>query len=148
MSFLVLDTCVVSELLKQWPSTVAALQGSFAPTPVRPYAISIVTRAELRVMGYLNGWGPQRAEVLRQLLAQCLEIPIDTDELVDAYARIEAYSLNKPVPGLPARGKSHTMGKNDLWIAATTHTLQGELLTRDGDFDHLHSVFFTVHKLS
>ena len=29
------------------------------------------------------------------------------------------------------------MGKNDLWIAATTLVVGGVLLTTDADFDHL-----------
>jgi predicted nucleic acid-binding protein len=29
------------------------------------------------------------------------------------------------------------MGKNDLWIAATTLVIGGALLTTDSDFDHL-----------
>jgi predicted nucleic acid-binding protein len=38
------------------------------------------------------------------------------------------------------------MGKNDLWIAATAHAMDAMLLTTDGDFDHLHNVFFEVQK--
>lgn len=147
MSYLVLDTCVIVDIIKLQPPALQALQGPFAPTPLRPYALSIVTRAELRVMAYLNNWGEKKAQTLQDILAQCIEIPIATDDIVDAYARIEAYSLNKPVPGLPKRGQSDTMGKNDLWVAATASVLHGELLTRDKDFDHLHGVFFTVHKI-
>ena len=36
------------------------------------------------------------------------------------------------------------MGKNDLWIAATTSVFNGTLLTTDGDFHHLHNTFFPV----
>lgn len=36
------------------------------------------------------------------------------------------------------------MGKNDLWIAATTSVLKAKLLTTDNDFDHLDGVFFEV----
>jgi len=38
------------------------------------------------------------------------------------------------------------MGKNDLWIAATAYALEAVLLTTNGDFDHLHNLFFEVKK--
>jgi tRNA(fMet)-specific endonuclease VapC len=40
------------------------------------------------------------------------------------------------------------MGKNDLWIAATTHLAQASLITTDADFDHLNGLYFPVIKLS
>jgi len=44
------------------------------------------------------------------------------------------------------------MGKNDLWIAATSSILNATLLTTDTGFDHLNSVFLTIfyidHKLT
>ena len=44
-----------------------------------------------------------------------------------AYAEIELSSIALGVK----------MGKNDLWIAATTLVIGGVLLTTDADFDHL-----------
>lgn len=57
MSYLVLDTDIISGIIKQDPVIVQALQNEFAPSPTRPYATSIVTRAELNVMAYFNSWG-------------------------------------------------------------------------------------------
>jgi len=37
------------------------------------------------------------------------------------------------------------MGKNDLWIAATTFVVDGILVTADKDFDHLANVYFPIH---
>jgi predicted nucleic acid-binding protein len=37
------------------------------------------------------------------------------------------------------------MGKNDRWIAATTHALQAELIMTDKDFIHSDNVFFKVN---
>ena len=51
--------------------------------------------------------------------------------LVDHYAEIDAH--------LQLRG--HKMGKNDLWIAATTVSLGATLLTTDRDFDELDPLF-------
>jgi predicted nucleic acid-binding protein len=45
----------------------------------------------------------------------------------NAYAEIELSSIALGVK----------MGKNDLWIAATTLVVGGVLLTTDADFDHL-----------
>jgi tRNA(fMet)-specific endonuclease VapC len=39
------------------------------------------------------------------------------------------------------------MGKNNLWIAATAALPGLKLVTTDGDFDHLHEVFFDLQKL-
>jgi predicted nucleic acid-binding protein len=40
------------------------------------------------------------------------------------------------------------MGKNDLWIAATTQVIGGVLLTTDGDFDHLSPTRIIVERIS
>lgn len=36
------------------------------------------------------------------------------------------------------------MGKNDLWIAATTYVTGSKLITSDKDFDHLDGEYFEV----
>ena len=36
------------------------------------------------------------------------------------------------------------MGKNDLWIAATTYVAGAKLITADKDFDHLDGEYFEV----
>ena len=74
-------------------------------------------------------------------------IPIIKRELLDAYAEIDTYSkgklIERPLPtGLTAR----KMGKNDLWIAATTYLTQATLITNDNDFDHLDGIYFKIIK--
>ncbi len=44
---------------------------------------------------------------------------------------------NDAPPPKPAR----SMGKNDLWIAATAHASGAVLVTTDRDFDHLHGIW-------
>lgn len=39
------------------------------------------------------------------------------------------------------------MGKNDLWIAATSHISGSRLVTTDDDFDHLDPGFISVDKV-
>jgi predicted nucleic acid-binding protein len=43
--------------------------------------------------------------------------------------------------------RARNMGKNDLWIAATTHLLNATLVTTDHDFDHLDPSFIQLHKI-
>jgi predicted nucleic acid-binding protein len=40
------------------------------------------------------------------------------------------------------------MGKNDIWIAATTSAIFATLITTDGDFEHLNGVFFDLIKVN
>jgi len=37
-----------------------------------------------------------------------------------------------------------TVGKNDLWIAATAQVTNSKLVTTDKDFDHLDGVFIDI----
>lgn len=149
MSYLVLDTDIISGIIKEDPVIVQRLETDLAPSTSRPYAVSIVTRAELGVLAYSNKWGGRREQMLNQLLGQCLEIPIASDDIVRAFAELEAFSRGKPVPGRPTRiGSAIKMGENDLWIAATTLVLGAELVTADNGFVHLDRVYFPVHKIS
>jgi len=54
---------------------------------------------------------------------------------------MDSYSKNK----LPRNqlGRSITMGKNDLWIAATSKVANAVLITIDGDFDHLNGIYLS-----
>lgn len=42
---------------------------------------------------------------------------------------------------------ARSMGKNDLWIAATASILSAKLLTTDNDFDHLDGVYLDLAKI-
>jgi predicted nucleic acid-binding protein len=44
-------------------------------------------------------------------------------------------------------GSARKMGKNDLWIAATAYSINGTLMTTDGDFDHLNGTLLDVIKV-
>ena len=45
---------------------------------------------------------------------------------------------------LSLRTTARNMGKNDLWIAATTYVTGSKLITSDKDFDHLDGEYFEV----
>ena len=94
----------------------------------------------------MNRWGKRRIEKIGQLLTQVIVADINSEEIVDRYAEIDAFSqgrLESAIPSFSARN----MGKNDLWIAATASVLNATLLTTDSDFDHLHNEFLSVAKI-
>lgn len=109
--------------------------------------ISVVTKAELLSLGKRLGWGGSKLEKLNRLLDKLYIIDINNSDhqLIKAYYTIDAYSQGN-LSEKPLNGSAKNMGKNDLWIAATAHVASAELVTMDGDFDHLHSEFITVHK--
>lgn len=107
--------------------------------------ISIVSQGEIYSLADQFGWGYSKQEQIHQILSQVHSIPIQSDALVQAYREIDTFSQAKHrslknVEGFSARN----MGKNDLWIAATTLVTGASLITTDLDFIHLHNVFFEV----
>lgn len=82
------------------------------------------------------------------MVANLRPIPIIKRDLLDAYAEIDTYSKGKLAERpLPTGYTARKMGKNDLWIAATTHLTQANLITNDNDFDHLEGIYFSIIKL-
>ncbi len=102
--------------------------------------ISSVTKGELMAFALNNNWGEKKKEKLNELLNKIFILDINSSDnaLFEAYAEIDSYSqsklLNQP---LPEGQNADKMGKNDLWIAATTKVSGATLITTDGDFDHL-----------
>lgn len=109
--------------------------------------ISVVTKAELLSLGKRRGWGNQKLAKLNRLLEKLYIIDINNSdtELIKAYYTIDAYSQGN-LEGRPLNDSAKNMGKNDLWIAATAFVANAELITMDGDFDHLNGEFLMVHK--
>ena len=99
-----------------------------APLPPR---ISIVTEGEARAFALQNRWGAAKISQLTFLLSTFTSVALDFPGLIDNYASLDTYS----------RTVGRRMGKNDLWIAATTRVTGAKLLTTDADFDHLHPAF-------
>ena len=64
-----------------------------------------------------------------------VDVSIGAPELLDAYVEIDCYSTGK------------SMGKNDLWIAATAKVTNATLVTTDGDFDHLNGSHIQLAKV-
>lgn len=96
--------------------------------------VSIVTVGEAIAFALKKKWNQQRQDGLMELVRTKL-VPIDINkpEILSAYAEIDHFSEQVVKP-------ARRMGKNDLWIAATAKVLNCELVTTDGDFDHLNGV--------
>ncbi len=110
--------------------------------------ISIVVFAEMKSLGKQRKWFVKKYDSVNNWLRKFLIIPLESEDLLEVYAEIDAYSQgkleNKPLPtGLSSRN----MGKNDLWIAATAYLLEATLITTDGNFDHLDKVYFDLVKI-
>jgi tRNA(fMet)-specific endonuclease VapC len=89
--------------------------------------ISVVTKGELKALAYKFEWGPDKHASLDTMLTGLPAADISHSSVHDAYASLDFTSMTLGVK----------MGKNDLWIAATTLVIGGVLLTTDNDFDHV-----------
>ena len=108
--------------------------------------ISYASVGESLAFALKNKWGVGKHEKLENLLDMFEALPISSRSLANAYAEIDAFSQGRH-PSLTSTFRARNMGKNDLWIAATTHLSEGTLLTTDNDFDHLMPDFLTVEKI-
>ena len=99
-------------------------------TETRPI-LSPVTEAELRSLAYQWRWGEARFEQMRFYLGYFGRAPLETPPMFESYALIDAFSERT----------GHSMGKNDVWIAAAAHVTGATLLTTDRDFLHLDDTF-------
>jgi len=124
---LVLDTNILLHLLRG-KKAAGFIEREYRISGRSPSAIiSVVTKGELKALGYKFNWGPTQHERLDAMLAGLPTADISHSAVWNAYAKIDLFSNAHGVK----------MGKNDLWIAATTLVVGGVLLTTDADFDHL-----------
>lgn len=109
--------------------------------------ISVVTEAEILSFAIQKNWGNPKILRIRSLLSKIIIVDINSsdNELLEAYSQLDAFSKGK-LSGKPLGSSSITMGKNDLWIAATAKAADAKLLTIDNDFDHLDGKFIQVKK--
>jgi tRNA(fMet)-specific endonuclease VapC len=148
MKRFILDTNICLAYIRGTSEFIKRIENEIELTSPNTFVIiSVVTKAELLSLGIQNGWGKKKIESLEKLLNKMIIIDInERDEmLMNAYATIDAFSqgkLNSEQLNMSARN----MGKNDLWIAATAHVSNAELLTTDSDFDHLNGKWITVYK--
>jgi tRNA(fMet)-specific endonuclease VapC len=93
--------------------------------------VSIISVGEVLALAKQNDWGQERQKLLAELVRTRL-VPVDINrpKILAAYADIDHYCERVLKPARP-------IGQNDIWIAATAHVLDCELVTTDKDFDHL-----------
>ena len=144
----ILDTNILIYLIRENTVVKTELSNRGIFEPENTVSVSIASFGEILSFALQNNWGERKMDNLEILITNLRPIPIIKRELVDAYAEIDTYSKGKlnerPLPnGLTAR----KMGKNDLWIAATTYLTQATLITNDNDFDHLEGIYFSIIKL-
>lgn len=107
--------------------------------------ISAVTIGEVRAFAARNRWGKIRTRKLLYLINAIEIVKVVEPSVQSAYVDIDIYSQNKHKSlTLPKRFSPRNMGKNDIWIAATSSALNTPLLTTDRDFEHLDGVFLEV----
>ena len=105
---------------------------------------SIICRGEILALAEKNGWGTKKRTRLEQVLNEVPTLDINKQTILDAYARIDAWTHGKPVrspQNMPPPKPAISMKQNDLWIAATAHASRATLLSTDRDFEHLHEVW-------
>jgi tRNA(fMet)-specific endonuclease VapC len=139
----IFDTNILIEYLRGNETTAQLLEQNDCFLPSNTAAISIVVQAELYAFAIKNKWGEKRINFLESLISQLLIIPIDSKAIVEKYAEIDAFSQGSLSERTLGRSAVN-MGKNDLWIAATTALINGSLVTTDNDFKHLENIYFPI----
>ena len=142
----VLDTNILLFYLRD-DKTKAYIEQQYDPlAAANNPIISIVTVGEIKALARKRQWGGKRLQAVEQLMSKFIIADIKYEPILNQYAEIDAFSqgaLSENPLGTSARN----MGKNDLWIAATTVVAEAALMTSDGDFDHLHDKLLEVIKI-
>lgn len=135
MKKFVLDTNILLHMVRN-SITWQKINQQFQPLSYQAN-VSVVTLVEILRIAKNNNWGKKKMQFLQNVLNQLKVIRIEED-LVVYYLEIEDFSQgkHKTIP-LPKGMSARNMGKNDIWIAATTQFIGATLLTTDKDFEHL-----------
>jgi tRNA(fMet)-specific endonuclease VapC len=124
----VLDTNIVLALLRNNQLGKAVDQAYALSGSLSRNFVCVVSVGELLSLAELAKWAAQKRSQLEASLQELVWIDINDRLVLDAYASIDSYSLSI----------GRTMGKNDLWIAASAAVTGAIRMTTDKDFNHLH----------
>lgn len=140
----VLDTNILLHYLRESPLSVW-IDAHYNPLDAgsNEAIISVVSIGEIKAIAKINRWGQKRLKNIELLCEELLITDINTEDLLERYAELDAFSQGKLIDH-PLKISSRNMGKNDLWIAATASILNAILLTTDQDFNHLHQEFLNL----
>lgn len=122
-----LDTNVLVHYVRQsviWQR----VSTTFSPLAVEPTpVVCVVTQGELRSLSLQWKWADKKLRQMEFCLGYFQPVSIDDRDIIHAYASIDSY----------CESVGQTMGKNDLWIAATAAATGATLITTDRDFDRV-----------
>jgi predicted nucleic acid-binding protein len=106
----VLDTNILLQYLRE--SELAALLDSrFDPLhPSNDAVLFIVSMGEIRAIAKINHWGKRRLDKIERLCEELLITDINSEDLIEKYAEIDAFSQGK-LAGKPVPFSSRNMGK-------------------------------------
>lgn len=107
-------------------------------------SVSVVTIGEIESLMLQRGHGEKKKQAFRKMLGHLTIVDINIEELISRYAEIDAYSQGKH-PKRSLSGSARNMGKNDLWIAATSSLYDLILITTGKDFEHLDGEFISLN---
>ena len=108
--------------------------------------ISLVSQVELKSFAVQNNWGKPRMNKIQILLDSLNVVDINSPLVLDKYVDIDTFSQRKHPTIVSPFKTPRNMGKNDIWIASTASVLSLQLVTTDGDYDHLNEVMLNVSK--
>jgi tRNA(fMet)-specific endonuclease VapC len=108
-------------------------------------AISVVTVGEIKSIAKQQNYGSSKIKVLDRLLSNLAIVDIHIKEIIERYAEIDAYSQGKIGK---VNFSARNMGKNDLWIAATSSFYDLTLVTTDNDFKHLDKSYLRLESIN
>ena len=140
-----LDTNLLLGFTRKAPWAVQARAEFKLGDPETMVFTSVVCQGEILALAEKNGWGSNRRTHLERILAEVPALDIGERTMLDAYARIDAWTHGKPVASpqrAPPPKPAVSMKQNDLWIAAAAHVSRAALLSTDTDFRHLDSTWF------
>lgn len=125
------DTNILVRTIRRDALGTLAAADALAMSPTERPLISVVTVGEIKSFAHRLQWGARKLADLDKLLRELVVVDINAAPILDRYAEIDSWS----------QGQGKTLGKNDLWIAATASVTRAVLLTTDADFDPLHEVY-------
>lgn len=113
--------------------------------PQNEIFISVVSVGEILSLAIQFDWGDAKKTALKKTINEIPWVDIHNEEVLNRYAEIDAFCLNKnKAKSLPPGISAKILQKNDLWIASTASVLKATLLTNDKDFDLLHNEYLNV----
>lgn len=142
----VFDTNILIHYIRQSP-VMDEVNEKFDPLgPGNECWLSAVSIGEIYAIAIQNKWGEKNLQKLDAALERFLIADINVKELLIRYAEIDSFSQGRYL-AQPSTITARNMGKNDLWIAATTSVLNATLITTDKDFDHLDNIYISLARV-